>query len=261
MVKDKNRRDGITISTFGVGNDFNENLMADIADYGKGNYYYINNSEDIPGIFAQELKGINNLMGQGTKVKVKFPTKYLALSKVFGYPYDVSGDEITVDLKDVFAEQDKSILIKFNVVKKIDSKLNFESELTYEDVNSDFKIVRETADNTVEPANNRDLYTKSGNETVTQNISVFEANEIMEEALRDADNGNYDRAREKLNEGKTYMNGQMNQVAPSPEMSRQLDYIDKYSKDIESAETKSEDEKKEIQKSGKYDNYNSRKKK
>lgn len=261
MVRDKNRRDGITISTFGVGNDFNENLMADIADYGKGNYYYINNSEDIPGIFAQELKGINNLMGQGTKVKVKFPTKYLALSKVFGYPYDVSGDEITVDLKDVFAEQDKSILIKFNVVKKIDSRLNFESELTYEDVNSDFKIIRETTDNSVEPANNRDLYTKSSNETVAQNISVFEANDIMEQALREADNGNYDIAREKLKAGQDYMSGQMNQVVPSPEMRRQQGNMDKYGKDLESAETKTEDEKKEIQKSGKYDNYNSRKNK
>ncbi|MEO8514607.1 MAG: VWA domain-containing protein, partial [Ignavibacteria bacterium] len=48
IVKEKNRKDGITISTFGVGNEFNENLMTDIADYGRGNYYYIKNSSDIP---------------------------------------------------------------------------------------------------------------------------------------------------------------------------------------------------------------------
>jgi len=261
LVREKNRRDGITISTFGVGNDFNENLMTDIADFGKGNYYYINNSEDIPGIFAQELKGINNLVGQGTKVKVKFPSKYLALSKVFGYPYDISGDEITIDFKDIFSEQDKTILIKFNVVRKIDSKLNFESELTYQDINSDFRINKESSSNYIEPVNSKDDYIKAYNETVTQNISVFEANDIMEEALKDADNGNYNRARTMLQSGTTYMNGQMNQVAPSPEMKRQLENMDKYGKDIESAETKSEDEKKEIQKSGKYDNYNSRTKK
>ena len=34
-------------------------------------------------------------------------------------------------------------------------------------------------------------YLKGNNETVVQNISVFEANDMMENALREADNGNY----------------------------------------------------------------------
>jgi hypothetical protein len=42
-------------------------------------------------------------------------------------------------------------------------------------------------------------------------------------------------------------------------MSRQLETITRYSIELNSAETKSEEEKKEMQKSGKYDNYNSRK--
>jgi hypothetical protein len=56
------------------------------------------------------------------------------------------------------------------------------------------------------------------------------------------------------------MDQQMDDVSPSPEMTRQSENIDRYGKDLESAETKSVEEKKEMQKSGKYDNYNSRKK-
>ena len=156
MVRDKNRRDGITISTFGVGNDFNENLMTDLADYGKGNYYYIRNSVDIPEIFAQELRGVRNLVGQGTKLRVRFPSQYLSVNKVFGYPYDISGDEVTIDFKDVFSEQTKSVLIKFNVNRRIDRRLSFTSVLTYEDVAANFRSVSETQDNSVTPANNKD---------------------------------------------------------------------------------------------------------
>jgi hypothetical protein len=36
--------------------------------------------------------------------------------------------------------------------------------------------------------------------------------------------------------------------------------MENYGEDLNSAETKSDEEKKEMQKSGKYDNYNSRKK-
>jgi hypothetical protein len=49
-------------------------------------------------------------------------------------------------------------------------------------------------------------------------------------------------------------------MAPSPGMSRQLDAMEKYDEDLRGAETKSEEEKQDMQKSGKYDNYKSRKK-
>ena len=89
---------------------------------------------------------------------------------------------------------------------------------------------------------------------------MFEANELMEEALRKADDGDYTSAKQILNGAQEYMNDQMKSVNPSPEMKRQSENLDKYSKDLETIETKTEDEKKEVQKSGKYDNYNTRKK-
>jgi len=260
MVREKNRRDGITISTFGVGNDFNENLMADIADYGKGNYYYIKNSSDIPEIFASEMNGVRNMVGQGTKIKIRYPKEYLSLNHVYGYPYDIQGDYVIIDFKDVFSEQNKSVLLKFDITRKIDRKLDFESELTYEDVTSNLNTILESRLCTLEPAADRTEYEKGYDENVRQNAAVFEANEIMEQALKDADDGKWDDARLKIQSSKDYMSGQMNEVAPSPEMKRQLDNINRYSEELESAETKTEDEKKEMQKSGKYDNYNTRKK-
>lgn len=260
MVKEKNRKDGITISTFGVGNEFNENLMTDIADYGRGNYYYIKNSSDIPEIFASELKGMKNLVGQNTKMKVKFPGENLRVSKVFGYPYEVEGDQVIVDFKDVFAGQKKSVLIKFDITKKSTRKLEFENELTYEDVTSDFRLVTERNVNGIEQTSSIEKFNSNKNETVVQNISMFEANELMEEALRKADDGDYTSAKQILNGAQEYMNDQMKSVNPSPEMKRQSENLDKYSKDLETIETKTEDEKKEVQKSGKYDNYNTRKK-
>lgn len=260
MVRDKNRRDGITLSTFGVGNDFNENLMTDIADYGKGNYYYIRNSYDIPEIFANELSGIRNLAAQGTKLRVRFPSKYLSPNRVFGYPYELDGDEIVIDFKDVFSEQTKSVLIKFNVIKKVDQRISFESELTYEDVYANFNRVSSQDSRTIQPVTSKEEYSKGSNETVVQNIAMFESNDMMENALKEADNGNYEGARLKLKEAQEYMSEQMNTVTASPEMKRQSESMDKYNDELKSAETKTEEEKSEMQKSGKYDNYNARKK-
>jgi hypothetical protein len=193
-------------------------------------------------------------------MKIRFPSDYLALNHVYGYPYEMEGNDVIIDFKDVFSEQNKSVLIKFDVRKKIDRKLEFENELSYEDVTLNLNTVKETNISSIEPAGNKTEFDKGYNDNVRQNIAIFEANEIMEQALKDADDGNYESARRKLLEGKGYMNEQMNQVAPSPEMKRQMETMDKYGDELNSAETKSDEEKKEMQKSGKYDNYNSRKK-
>jgi Ca-activated chloride channel family protein len=260
IVKNKSGYDGITISTFGVGNDFNENLMADIATYGKGNYYYIKNSIDIPEIFANELKGVRVLAAQNTKIKVNFPSGYLSVRNVFGYHYEVTGDNIYIDLKDVFAGQKKTVLIKFNITRKIDGRQEFESILTYDDARDDLRKVEEKLFTVIEPAYTINDYESGVNIKVKQNVVRQEANDIMEQALNDADNGKYDEAREKIKKGKEYMNNEMSSVPSTPEMSEQFDNMEKYDKELENAESKTEEERKEMQKSGKYENYETRKK-
>lgn len=260
IVKKKSDYNGITISTFGVGNDFNENLMADLAIFGKGNYYYIKNSADIPEIFASELKGVRILIAQESRIKVKFPSNYLSVKNVFGYHYEVSGDEIIIDLKDIFSAQKKSVLIKFAVNRKIDSRQEFESELTYYDARDNMRRVEENINTPIIPVNSVSEYEEGVNISVKQNVIRQEANDIMEQAILDADSGNYENAREKIRKGKEYMNEQSGSVPSSPEMTEQYNNLDKYDKELENIESKSEEDRKEMQKSGKYQNYETRKK-
>jgi Ca-activated chloride channel homolog len=51
---------GISTSTFGVGRDFDEDMMQALALAGDGNYYFIEHPSDLPRIFAAELSGLNN---------------------------------------------------------------------------------------------------------------------------------------------------------------------------------------------------------
>ena len=49
------RGDGIAVSTIGLGDDYNEDLMTALAEASNANYYYVKDAEKLPGIFAQEL--------------------------------------------------------------------------------------------------------------------------------------------------------------------------------------------------------------
>ena len=49
-------RRGVSTTTMGVGDDFNEELMEAMARAGGGNYYYIESPRRLPSIFRAELR-------------------------------------------------------------------------------------------------------------------------------------------------------------------------------------------------------------
>ena len=49
------RSEGVATSTFGVGADFDEELLSRIATEGGGHFYFIEQAQQIPDFFASEL--------------------------------------------------------------------------------------------------------------------------------------------------------------------------------------------------------------
>jgi Ca-activated chloride channel homolog len=54
---------GVSTSTLGVGDDYNENLMEAVARSGDGNYYYVESPAQLPNIFRTELQGLSATAG------------------------------------------------------------------------------------------------------------------------------------------------------------------------------------------------------
>ncbi|MCL1467873.1 macro domain-containing protein [Argonema galeatum] len=54
---------GVSTTTMGVGDDYNEDLLEAMARSGDGNYYYIRSPEQLPTIFERELQGLMATIG------------------------------------------------------------------------------------------------------------------------------------------------------------------------------------------------------
>lgn len=63
--------EGISVSTIGVGDDFNEKLLLDIANSCRGTSYYIDIPRDIPSIFDGELRGVQNIVVRNPELHIK----------------------------------------------------------------------------------------------------------------------------------------------------------------------------------------------
>jgi Ca-activated chloride channel family protein len=63
-------RRSVSVSTIGVGDDYNEDLMAGLAEASDANYYYVRDAEKLPEIFAKELGGLETVTARNVQIVI-----------------------------------------------------------------------------------------------------------------------------------------------------------------------------------------------
>ncbi len=132
---------GVSLTTMGIGLDYNENIMTAMAKNGAGNYYFIENEEAIAGMFRQEWNGLASTVARNTVLKLKTAPGVELLS-VHGFASSTKGDTTTIKLSEFYARQEKDVLVELAVSPQgTGSRPIMTSRLTFDDVTQDDKRV------------------------------------------------------------------------------------------------------------------------
>ncbi|MDQ6831165.1 MAG: VWA domain-containing protein [Gemmatimonadota bacterium] len=107
------RRRGVVTSTFGVGADFDERLLRDMAHEGGGNFYFIEGASQIPTLLTGELGEALQVTMRNAVVELTLPEGAEArpLNR-FRHHLTPSGGELRVELGDLAAEQEMSVVVR-----------------------------------------------------------------------------------------------------------------------------------------------------
>lgn len=93
---------GISTSTMGIGEDFNEELLTQMATYGQGNAYYSEEAEDLLDGYQEELQAIKNSSALNVilhvqpmnNVKMEIKNRYVKARDGWKLPHLSNGGEI-----------------------------------------------------------------------------------------------------------------------------------------------------------------------
>jgi Ca-activated chloride channel homolog len=102
------------VSSIGVGLDFNETLLASLADYGTGSYYFLENPSKMETVIAKEFYGASEVFAKNLKIQFNLASG-IQVVDVSGYPVVNQGMSKIVKPGHLYRKQKKTIFATLKV--------------------------------------------------------------------------------------------------------------------------------------------------
>ena len=107
-------RGGITVTTMGVGDGFEDALLANLAERGRGGFYYLAGAADIPAAFGVELAGLFALAATDVELKLVPDQQVTAVDLLHRLPCHPTADGLVVEIGDVAAGAPRQVLFRLS---------------------------------------------------------------------------------------------------------------------------------------------------
>jgi len=177
-------KEDISVSTVGLGNDFNEDLMTSLAEKSNGNNYFVESPNDLARIFADELGDVLSVVAKKVIIEIECEEGVKPI-RVIGREAKVSGSKIELNLNQLYGGQQKYALVEVQVppgAKDVNRNIAF-ANIRYDDLGNKKQSVR-TAHAAVSFSDEKKKVESSLDRTVTKNIVLNEAVVAEEEAIQ-----------------------------------------------------------------------------
>jgi len=105
-IRDK----GGSVSSVGVGLDYNEDLLASVARLSGGGFYHSARPREIKKIFKKEIAHFLNVSHRGMELHVT-PRKWVKIKEIFGLPHRFEEGKHVIQLPDLEKYTEQSVLL------------------------------------------------------------------------------------------------------------------------------------------------------
>ena len=198
-------KEGISVSTMGLGLGYNEDLMSRLALASSGNHVFIEDAENLVQVFQREFDDVLSVVAQRIHIDIKLADGIRPL-KVLNYPADITGQHVNIALGQLYSGQARYFVLEVEIPygRSGSSRPVAEVEVKY------MNLFTETRDRlsssvAVKFTDREDLAQAAINKEILAACVIQIANERNREATRLRDAGKIDEARELLRENASYL--------------------------------------------------------
>ena len=191
QIAENTQQKGISISTMGVGVDYNEDLMTAVSKMSGGNYYFI--GSDLQGIFAQEFKTMATTVAMETNLELILP-EGVTVADVYGYTHKVHNNRVIIPMNSFWAKQEKNLLVKLQVSPNTDIVEISQIRISYHDVEAGKEISKTSSMMSVKTTDDKILFEANRNIKVEERLEEIRIATSYEKAMKLYEEGKRDEA-------------------------------------------------------------------
>lgn len=221
---------GITTSTFGVGQGFDEHLLEGMANRGGGNFAYIESAAVIDQMILAEFKDLLTVTARNVKVEINLPAGVSAT--VPGeWTTEKKGQKITISLSDQPANRTTTLFLDL-LTPPGDGQLVLNTVVTFEDENKAIRTA--VSELTLQYAAEAKVLKASKNQDLVTRYAAVETGQRMNEALKLERVGRRDEAQQMMRQTLSRYGADM----PAPTRARYTEVSERIDRGLEEPERK-----------------------
>lgn len=191
-------QDGLSVTTIGVGDDYNEDLMTALAEASDANYYYVADVEGLPEVFEKELGELENVVARRLVLEITFPEGIEPMG-FLGRREALENRRGRIDFGTLAAEQTREIFVTCRVDPKLalDAAIPIaQAQLTY--ATADDTLVNLSGEASVKTVDDAKLVEKSQVAEIIAQAEIYRNAAATERAIELADAGKAEEAKQSF---------------------------------------------------------------
>ena len=249
------RSRSISLTTMGVGLDYNEDLMMGLAEAGGGNYYFLEHPRQLAGMFERELGGISTVVAQNATIELTLG-RGVRVRDVIGYQWNDREGRVSIPVGDLAANDRREITVELAIPDGTGSRRIASGALLLPDASAlrppSFTVDLRHSDDLseIERGTNWDIQAKA---------EVALSTRSVEHAMQALDDGRVGDAEALVNAARqSLLSSPASANAPSAEaiMQDQIKGLSSFSRDLRDSSL----DRRKVKKSVQFNNYQTQKK-
>ena len=107
-------RQGVTVTTIGLGLQYNEDLMTRLAMASDGNHFFVENETDLEAAFATEFGDATSTVAQGVTIDIVCPNGVRPI-RVVGREAHITGQRVHASMNQIYRDQTRYLVLEVDV--------------------------------------------------------------------------------------------------------------------------------------------------
>jgi Ca-activated chloride channel family protein len=108
--------EGISVTTIGLGLDYNEDLMGKLAMNSDGNHMFAENAADIDRAFARELGDVLSVIAKDVEIKLDCAPGIRPI-RILGREGEIVGNKVRLSMNQLYGSQRKFVIVELEVAQ------------------------------------------------------------------------------------------------------------------------------------------------